>query len=80
VNDYTRLVRRLTPKADGDPVVRWRVATVETVETDGTVTVNLGDSVVSAYVLESAVVALGDIVHVAIWEGDLVVLGRVRVW
>lgn len=77
--DYTRTLDRLLPPDDGEPPVRHRTGTVDTVNSDGTVDVDFGGTAVAdVAVLDGVYVAAGDVVQVAVWRGDLLVLGRSR--
>lgn len=75
--DLTRLQQRLQPKPDGESAVRHRTGIVDTVNPDGTVDLDLGGIVVpDVSVLDGAFLAIGDVVQVVAWAGDLLVLGR----
>lgn len=75
--DLYRINQGLSPVPDGDPITRHRTGTVSAVNADGTVNLDLGGIVVSSVsVLAGASVAVGSVVQVLAWAGDLLVLGR----
>jgi hypothetical protein len=77
--DYTKLSRKLIPPKDGEPVARLRVATVNAVNSDGTVDLLMASGVVVPGVprLASAYVAAGGVVQVVSLRGSLLVIGAV---
>lgn len=74
----TDTVQRLFPTPDGEGSMRHRSGIVTAVNADGTLDVTLGTASVTVPALAGSVAAVGDTVHVAVWAGDLLALGRVR--
>jgi len=71
--DYQRIVERLIPKPDGESPVRHRTGEVVAVNGDGTVDLDLsGVTVPDVATIGST--AVGQIVQVLVWAGDLLVL------
>lgn len=78
--DITRIINDLLPAPDGESPLRHRTGTITVVNSDGTVDLDLGGQTVEdVQVLVGSQVAVGDVVQVAAWSGDLLVLGRVAV-
>jgi hypothetical protein len=76
--DDNTIARILFPADDGEPPIRHRLGKVLTVNTNGTVTLTMGTSSVVARILEGVMVAVGDVVEVVVWSGDVLILGRPR--
>jgi hypothetical protein len=72
--DYTKLIAKMSPTPDGESPVRHRTGTIDVVNADGTVDLDLGGTVVPD-VSTLQRVSVGDVVQVLAWEGDLLVLG-----
>jgi hypothetical protein len=75
--DYTKLLQKLVPAPDGEPVLTLRVATVDSVNTDGTVDLELGSGVIVPNVpcLDTVSAAAGLVVQVLSARGSLLVIG-----
>jgi hypothetical protein len=75
----SRLFDKMNPKPDGESPIVHRSGVVDAVNADGTVDLELSGVVVEdVAVLSGAVVAVDDVVQVAAWAGDLLVLGKSR--
>jgi hypothetical protein len=77
--DYTRLRKKLVPEPDGEPATHLRTATVDAVNSDGTVDLLMNSGVVVPDIpkLESANVFSGMNVQVISLRGSLLVIGGV---
>jgi hypothetical protein len=75
--DFHRLVERLVPQNDAETPIHHRTAIVVSVNSDGTLDIDLGGVTVTAPILDGAYAEPGDVVQVGAWAGDLLVLGRV---
>jgi hypothetical protein len=75
--DYTKLLEKLVPSSDGEPVLTLRTATVDTVNADGTVDLELGSGVIVPNVpcLDNVTTAAGLVVQVLSARGSLLVIG-----
>lgn len=77
--DFTRLLETLEPTPDGEKPMRHRSGVVDAVNSDGTVDVIMSGLVIPGLsVLAGASVSVGDTVQIAVWPGDMLVLGAVR--
>jgi hypothetical protein len=75
--DVTTLLTEMLPAPDGESPVRHRTGTVVTVNANGTADLDLGGVTVDdVAVLRGTALGVGDIVQVAVWAGDLLVLGK----
>lgn len=75
--DYAQTLGELTPVPDGETAMRHRLGIVDTVNAGGTVDVDFDGTVVAGVaVLDGSPLNAGDVVQVAVWKGDLLVLGR----
>lgn len=80
--DYTKLRQKLAPEdqVGGDPGLQLRVAVIQAIASDGTVTITLaGTNIPGVSVLNSAVFAVGTVVQVLSYRGALLVLGASNV-
>ncbi len=76
MTDYTKLLAKIVPKADGEDVVRWRTGVVDAVNSDGTVNVTISGLVVpNLVVLGHVHVIIGAVVHLVSYRGMLLVIG-----
>lgn len=76
--DFTKLQEKLIPKPDGESPVRHRTGTVDAVNANGTVDLDLGGTVVpDVSVLAGSSVTVGQVVQVLVWAGDLLVIGGI---
>lgn len=76
--DTTKILDNLLGMEDGESPIRHRTATVTAVNADSTVTVLMGTASVIVHVLVGVVVNVGDVVQLGVWQGDLLILGRVK--
>lgn len=77
--DLHRIYEGINPDTDGESPVRHRTGIVSAVNADGTIDLDLGGTVVPGVsVLDGVSVVAGDVVQVAAWAGDLLILGRSR--
>lgn len=78
MTDYTKLLAKIVPKADGEDVVRWRTGKVDSVNSNGTVNVAISGLVVpSVPQLMHVGAVAGELVHVASYRGALIIIGVV---
>lgn len=77
--DYTKLRKKLAPDQDGEPPTHLRTATVDAVNSDGTVDLLMASGVIVPDVpkLASAYTPDGSVVQVISLRGSLLVLGVV---
>lgn len=76
--DYTRIIDQIMPKAGGEDVLRLRGATVDAVNSDGTVDIIISGIVVPNVVrLSNAAVTVGESVQVLVHRGLMLVLGPI---
>lgn len=74
--DYTRIIDQIMPKAGGEDVLRLRGATVDAVNSDGTVDIIMSGVVVPNVVrLSNAAAVVGESVQVLIHRGLMLVIG-----
>lgn len=79
MTDYTKIISGLVPQLDGESAVRHRSALVDAVNANGTVDLDFNGTIIaSVSVLDGAVVGAGETVQVAVWAGDMLVLGAAR--
>lgn len=79
MTDYQKIISGLVPQLDGESAVRHRSALVDAVNADGTVDLDFNGTIIaSVSVLDGAVVGAGETVQVAVWAGDMLVLGAAR--
>jgi hypothetical protein len=78
MTDYTKLLAKIVPKADGEDVVRWRTGIVDAVNSNGTLDVAISGLVVpSLPAIAGGGARVGDTVHIVSYRGALIVLGKV---
>lgn len=77
--DYTKLRKKLAPDQDGEPPTHLRTATVDAVNSDGTVDLLMASGVIVPDVpkLASARALDGSVVQVIALRGSLLVLGSI---
>lgn len=77
--DYTRLIQKLVPEQDGEAGLTLRTATVDNVNADGTVDLEMSSGVIVPNVprLDGARAYLGTVVQVLSLRGSLLVIGSV---
>lgn len=74
--DYTKLLAKIVPKADGEDVARVRTGVVNAINTDGTLNVAISGVVISNVARVSGVLmAVNDVVTVLTYRGAIIVLG-----
>lgn len=79
MTDWTQILARLEPNQDGEQPVRHRSAVVDAVNSNGTVDLDFDGTVIPGVsVLSGAWIDPGATVQVAVWRGDLLVLGMTR--
>jgi hypothetical protein len=76
--DYTKLLKKISPKIDGESTTRLRTAVVNTVNSDGTVDILMpgGTSIPSVPRLAESAVQVGAVVQVIVFRGSLLVIGQ----
>lgn len=74
----TDTVERLFPTPDGEGPMVHRTAVVTSVNSDGTLGVTLSGTPMTVNALAGSSAKVGDTVHLAVWAGDLISLGRSR--
>ena len=75
--DYTKILARIVPKADGEDTVRWRtgiVAVVNATTLDVTIS---GVTVADVKMLKHVSATVNDIAHMVSYRGTLIVVGVV---
>lgn len=77
--DYTRLLEKLNPDPGAEDTLRLRVATVTTINANGTVDITMSSGVIVPGVprLSSASVSVGNVVQVISQRGSLLIIGTV---
>ncbi len=77
--DYTRLVEKLQPTNDAEDPLRLRVATVTTVNANGTLDITMSSGILVPGVpkLATAYAVAGSVVQVISFRGSLLVIGAV---
>ena len=75
--DYTKLRKKLIPEPDGEPPVVMRTGTIDAVNSDGTVDVEMSSGIILPDIprLASAGVAVGVVVNIISFRGSLLVIG-----
>ena len=75
--DYTKLRKKLIPEPDGEPPVVMRTGTIDAVNVDGTVDVEMSSGVILPDIprLASAEVSVGLVVNIISFRGSLLVIG-----
>jgi hypothetical protein len=78
LGDLGPLAARMFAPGDGEQPVRHRSALVDAVNGDGTVDLDVqGVIIANVAVLAGATAGVGDVVHVLVWPGDMLVVGAV---
>jgi len=75
--DYTKLRKKLIPEPDGEPPVVMRTGTVDAVNADGTVDVEMSSGVILPDIprLADIEVSVGLVVNIISFRGSLLVIG-----
>jgi hypothetical protein len=75
--DYTNLLKKIVPEKDGEDTLRIRVATVFTVNVNGTLDIIMSSGVIVPGVskLSSAYATAGEVVQVISLRGSMLVIG-----
>ena len=77
--DYTRMLEKLIPTVDGEDKLRLRTGTVDAVNADGTLDIEMSDGLILPNVnkLVSAYAPAGAVVQIIVFRGALLVIGAV---
>lgn len=77
--DYTRLQEKLNPKVDGEDKLRLRTGTVDTVNADGTLDIEMSDGEILPNInkLATAYAPVGAVVQIIVFRGAMLVIGAV---
>jgi hypothetical protein len=75
--DYTKLSKKLVPGRDGEPYTSMRTGTVDAINSDGTVDIEMSSGVLVPDVprLATVSVVVGDVVQMISFRGSLLVIG-----
>lgn len=79
--DYTKLLEKLNPKIDGEDTLRLRTGTVDAVNADGTLDIEMSDGVILPNVnkLSTAYAPAGAVVQIIVFRGAMLVIGATGV-
>lgn len=77
--DYTKLLGKIVPKVDGEDTLRLRTGTVDAVNADGTLDIQMSDGLIlpSVNKLVSAYAPVGAVVQIIVFRGAMLVIGAV---
>lgn len=75
--DYTALLKKLRPDRDGEPYTSMRTGVVDVINSDGTLDIEMSGVIVpNVPRLDTVNVATGSVVHMIVFRGSLLVIGR----
>ena len=75
--NWTRALSKIVPVADGEDTVRWRTGIVDAINMDGTLNVAISMVIVpNIPVIAGADVQVGDKVHIVVYLGALIAIGK----